>query len=368
MLMATVFLSWSILNSGTTLGKGPGKAVVPVHDPRHVLPQHFPAEDVALLELDLLFKFAVGQKIIAFERDRTDPELVAFLDIDAHDQFVIQRVRGHLPVLIAFFIRKPCTRPLRLGPRPDDRFVHLHLDIPVIVIEVPDRLKVFFELIGPEACRFVPRNEKNQCSWFLSAFLISSEEMALLPVMIISVSLTLSPSSMVEDDIPVSAPELGDDGNNDSVVISRVLIFEPDLLRVFLDQLQVKGGPGKQRHAFLQLFRSVHRCPKGISRMSGFSLTEKITFKPVLEPFRLDLDILEMTELIKGLDVFLDLDGEKISPSFVLILARMVAVSILRFPWTSTIVTFCLFRPNERATRDISMRADTTPTSSCLST
>ena len=97
-----------------------------------------------------------------------------------------------------------------------------------------------------------PKKEKNQCSWFLRWDLISSEEMALLPVMMISDSLTLSPSSMVENDVPVASPHLGYDRNHDRIIVSFILIFEPDLFGVFLDELQIKGGPRQQRHAFFQ--------------------------------------------------------------------------------------------------------------------
>ncbi len=97
--------------------KRPRDAVVAVHDPAYVLTKHLSAEDIAFFQLDLFRQFFIGEKRVPFHCQGTDPELIAFFDIDVYDEFAFSgKGFGRAPE-IAF------AKGIDL--RLDDRFVHL---------------------------------------------------------------------------------------------------------------------------------------------------------------------------------------------------------------------------------------------------
>ena len=204
---------------------------------------------------------------VAFEGDRTDPELVAFFDIDVNDEFIFV-VTSVFGVPRRSYSRS--FRPVLFN----DRFVYLHLNIAFVVIEVPDRFDVLMQFIRPQSAASAKKGKEPvflrlQCIFDLIGrnSLIAGENDFLKRY--------LFPFFDIKNDISVAAAKFGDDRHDDGFIIAGILVFQPDLFGIFLISCSVERCPRQQGHTFLQIFSVVSSSlpSKLMSRISGFSLT-----------------------------------------------------------------------------------------------
>jgi hypothetical protein len=224
--------------------------------------------------------------------------LVPLLDVDTDDKFVPPRKRlpDHPEITFA--------KRILLGP--DGRFINLYLDVALVVIQVPDRFRVFPELFRPQRAALAEKRKKPVLLGFEGGLdflggecLVSRDDDVH--------QLDLFALFDIEDDISVSAPQFADHGYDDRVIIPFFLVFETYLLGVFIDQLKVEGGPRQQSQSFLQLFRGQFIIAfDGDLPDQGFFLEDEDDLEPALEPFGLHLHVLKVAELIQHLDIVLD--------------------------------------------------------------